>query len=350
MGYYVDKNIDALYRIDNDLVRNGYLRLDMNENPVGLPEDFVDRIRERITPAFLSEYPNVHPFLETYSKHIGLPEECIRPTNGSDMGIRMIYEVFGRKGSKTVSVSPSFEMYRIYAEMFGMEHDLIRYHSDLSYPTEEMLDAINDDTSIVVLLNPNNPIGDLIPMDDIVRIVEKARDKGAIVVIDEAYHYFCDSTCIDLIGRYDNVIVLRTFSKIFSMAAARLGVVLSNKRIIDILFKAQPSFDVNSFALMIGKAVLEENVLEGLKKEFFEGKEFIEGWFSDNGYEIIRSNGNYMSFRPHTDVKSLSERFKERMVLVKTYSDPILSEYIRITIGNRETMERFTGILKELDR
>ena len=135
----------------------------------------------------------------------------------------------------------------------------------------------------------------------------------------------------------------------FSIAAARLGVVLSNRKIIDTIFKAQPSFDVNSFALLFGKMVIDEGILEELKEEFFKGKDFIVKWFSDNGYHTVDTNGNYISFIPHTDVKTLSDRFVKRNVLVKTYSDPLLKDYIRITIGDERTMKDFTKILKELD-
>lgn len=350
MSYYVNKDVDKLDRMDNPSGRESYLRMDMNENPRGLPSDFVRSVLDDISPDFLSTYPNAQSFIKVYSEHIGLSEDHIRPTNGSDMGIRMIYEVFGEKGKDVVTVSPTFEMYRIYAEMMGLNHKSVRYNEDLSFSMDKLISAIDSNTTIVSILNPNNPIGDVFDRSDIERVIEKARDVGAIVIVDEAYHYFCDSSCVDMIDRYDNVIVLRTFSKIFSLAACRLGVVLSNPAIIQEIFKAQPSFDVNSFALLFGEKVISDDMLlSRLKTEFREGRDYLFSWLNGHGYKTVAGEGNYLFFQPNRDPFELSALLKDKMVLVKTYRDPLLKKYIRLTIGDIASMRRFTDILSETD-
>lgn len=350
MPYYVNRDIEKLDRMDNPSGREAYLRMDMNENPRGLPTDFVESVLSEVSPEFLSTYPNAKAFIGAYSKHVHLPEDHIRPTNGSDMGIRMIYEIFGEKGKDVVTVSPTFEMYRIYSEMMGLNHKPLRYDGDLTFPAERMVSAIDGNTTIVSILNPNNPIGSVFARSEIESIVEKAGQVGAIVVIDEAYHYFCESSCVDLVDRYDNVIVLRTFSKIFSLAACRLGVVISNPRIIQEIFRAQPSFDVNSFALLFGERVISDGaLLDRLKSDFVEGRDYLSSWLVGRGYETITGEGNYLFFRPRMDPVALSDRLKERKVLVKTYGDPLLKRYIRLTIGDVESMKAFTDILSETD-
>lgn len=199
------------------------LRYDMNENPEGLPAWFVDEVKAEITPEYLSIYPEPDRFLTKYAKYVGVPRDCVTATNGTDQAIRYLLQTFCGQGHDVVTVAPSFEMYWVNCNILGLNHVPVAYNDDLSFNMENLIAAIGPNTDIVVLLNPNNPVGDAFSREDVIAAIEAAAPVDAVVIIDEAYHYFYPNTFIDLTQTYDNVIVMRTFSKLFSLAACRPG-------------------------------------------------------------------------------------------------------------------------------
>ena len=181
-------------RIFPEQGRYDYHRYDMNENPEGLPKEFVDSVLKEITPEFLAIYPEPDRFLNKYAKYIGVDYENVLTTNGSDMAIRYLLEVFCEKGKEVVTVTPSFEMYAVNCSILGLKHKAVRYAEDMSIDVGKIVEAISGETDIVVLLNPNNPVGNVYTEEELELIVDKAEQCGAIVIIDEAYHYFYKDT------------------------------------------------------------------------------------------------------------------------------------------------------------
>ena len=255
MKYYVNENIKNTVRVFPRQKRYNCLRYDMNENPEGLPKDFVDSVLKEITPEFLAIYPEPDKFLNKYANFIGAQYENVVATNGSDMAIRYILETFGETGKSVVTVSPSFEMYWVNCNILGLKHKPVAYNDDLTINIENIINAIDLDTRVVVLLNPNNPVGNVYTEEEFRLVLKRTQEVGAILVVDEAYHYFYKNTFIDYALKEPNVIVLRTFSKMFSIAACRLGVAISNPQIIDYIKRGKLTFDVNSIALLFGERI-----------------------------------------------------------------------------------------------
>ncbi len=155
MNYHVNEYIKNTVRVFPMQNRYGLHRYDMNENPEGLPKEFVDSVLKEITPEFLAIYPEPDRFLHKYAKFIGAEYENVLTTNGSDMAIRYLLETFGEVGKEVVTVAPSFEMYWVNCCILGYRHVPVAYEPDLTIKIENILNAINDNTRIVVLLNPN---------------------------------------------------------------------------------------------------------------------------------------------------------------------------------------------------
>ncbi|MFR5602567.1 MAG: pyridoxal phosphate-dependent aminotransferase, partial [Lachnospiraceae bacterium] len=254
---YINPNINHLYRVGNAHSRKGCLRLDMNENPEGLPRKFVDHVLAQITPEFLASYPEKQPAIQALASYYQIGENQLDLFNGSDEAIRLIFETFADPEKKILASDPTFAMYGVYAKMFGLEYETVSYDTSFQFPTDDFIRRIDDRTSLIFTLNPNNPIGTAFTMEEMEQIVKRAQDVGALVVIDEAYHYFYPNTFLELIPRYDNVIILRTFSKLFSLAACRLGVAISNPDIIAVLSKANCSYNVNSIALKFAEELMK---------------------------------------------------------------------------------------------
>ncbi len=349
--YYVNEDIKNTYRIFPSQGRYGYLRYDMNENPEGVPQEFVDEVVKEITPEFLAIYPEPDRFTRKYADFVGVDFDNVLATNGSDRAIRSMLETFGEKGKKVVTVAPSFEMYWVNCNILGLVHVPVSYEEDLTIDVNKIVDAIDSDTRVVVLLNPNNPIGNVYSEDEAVRVIEKARSVGAVVIIDEAYHYFYDKTFLHLINKYDNVAVLRTFSKCFSLAACRLGLVIADKQMIGYLKNGKLTFDVNSFALLFGERLLDHpEVIDRLIREEKEGKEYVLRELSAHGYECRDCKGNFIFVKPNKDAHELTRELEEKKkILVHAYSNELLKKYIRVSVGSPAAMKRFLEAFFELD-
>ena len=349
--YYVNPNVEKCVRIFPEQGRYDYYRYDMNENPEGLPEDFVKDTIQEITPEFLATYPEPDIFLNKYAKFIGVDFENVLSTNGSDMAIRYLLEIFCKEGNKVVTINPSFEMYAVNCSILGLRHKPVDCEEDLSVCVEKIIEAIDDETDVVVLLNPNNPIGKAYTTEEMCAVVDKAREKGAIVIVDEAYHYFYDKTFIPKALEYDNVVVLRTFSKLFSMAACRLGLIISNKTIIDCVRKSRLTFEVNAVALKFAERLLDKpDIITNMIEEEKAGKQYTIDTLRQRGYEVIDGIGNYVFVRTRKDTHDLEKNLKQqKRILIKTYGNKWLKDYIRVSVGSTRVMQYFVDALIELD-
>ena len=352
MNIYVDENIKNTIRVFPEQGRYGFHRYDMNENPEGLPKDFVDSVLKEITPEYLSTYPEPDKFLKKYADFIGMEFNNVLATNGSDMAIRYLLETFGEQNKDVVTVSPSFEMYWVNCKILGLRHVPVEYNQDLTIDIDKILDAINSNTRVVVLLNPNNPIGNVYNEEEVLSIVNKAKSNGAIVIIDEAYHYFYDKSFINLVKNHDNVIVLRTFSKLFSIAACRLGVIISCSDIINYVKNAKLTFDVNSIAFLFGERLLDnKEIVNKLINIEREGRKYLLNELVKLGYECKDCNGNFIFIKPKMNAVDLAKKLKEdRKILVHTYSNNLLKEYIRVSTGSKKAMQFFLENFLEMDK
>ncbi|HBI61838.1 MAG TPA: histidinol phosphate aminotransferase [Lachnospiraceae bacterium] len=349
--YYVDPSVKGCIRIFPEQGRYGYYRYDMNENPEGLPKEFVDKVLKEITPEFLATYPEPDVFLEKYAAFIGMGYENVLTTNGSDMAIRYLLEIFCRKGKKVVTVNPSFEMYAVNCSILGLEHVPVRYEDDMTVDINKLLDAINPDTDMVVLLNPNNPIGTAYTDEEVNLVIKRAEENGAVVILDEAYHYFYGRTFVDKVLQHDNVVVLRTFSKLFSLAACRLGVIISNRDIIDYIRKSRLTFEVNAVALKFAEHLVEQpELIEYLIASEKRGKKYVLDELSRRDYETMDGLGNYIFIKTHGEPSKIADILKHKeKILVKTFGSSLLKDYIRVSTGSEKAMKFFTDKFLKVD-
>ena len=351
MNYYVNPDIKNTVRVFPGQGRYDYLRYDMNENPEGLPAEFVESVLKEITPEFLAIYPEPDRFLNKYAEYIGAKYENVLTTNGSDMAIRYLLETFGEKGKEVVTVSPSFEMYWVNCSILGYKHVPVAYEDDLTISIDKIIAAISDDTRIVVLLNPNNPVGNVYTQEELEKVIDRAHEVGAVVIIDEAYHYFYDKTFINYALDGDNVIVLRTFSKLMSIAACRLGIVISNPEIIHYVKNGRLTFDANSIALLFAERLIDNpQIIDGLIASEKEGKAYCLKRLADAGYWCKDCMGNFIFVEPKHDAREITRKLEEeKKLLVHAYGNDLLKKYIRVSVGSKKAMETFVDAFLEVD-
>ena len=351
--YYLDPKIEKLYRIFDQNERKDYLRLDLNENPGGLPEVFVKKVLEDVTPQMVAQYPETLHFTEVLAEflHTDISHLCL--VNGSAEGIRYIIQAFTSPEGRIVGVVPSYFMFQVYSEMYGRSFVKVPYNEDLSMDVGHIIAELTDDTQLLILLNPNNPMGNVYSDEEFESIMKAARDKQITVLVDEAYHYFYPKTFIKYALEGEHVFVTRTFSKLFSMAGCRLGYVAGWPDGVKMVQKLCTPHNTNAFAMKFAEAVLTTpGMLDSLIRNFTEGRSYLIDWLDDNGYAHKGEAGNFIFIKPKTDAQKVVDRMKaEKRILIKTY--PNVGEFgncLRVSIGEKKYMEKFTAALAELDQ
>lgn len=351
--YYIDPKVENLYRIFDQNERKDYLRLDLNENPGGLPADFIKSVLEDVTPQLVAQYPETLHFTEVLADYLGTDINHLCLVNGSAEGIRYIIQAFTSPDGRIVGVVPSYFMFQVYSEMYGRSFVKVPYNEDLSMDVNSIIEVLTNDTQLLILCNPNNPMGNVYSDEEFETILAAAQAKKINILIDEAYHYFYPKTFIKYALEGEHVFVTRTFSKLFSMAGCRLGYVAGWPEGIKLVQKMCTPHNTNAFGIKFAEAVLTTPaMLDSLINNFIEGRSYLISWLDANGYAHKGEAGNFLFIKPKTDAQTIVVRMKaEKKILIKTYQD--VGEYgdcLRVSIGEKKYMEEFTAALAELDR
>jgi len=328
--------------------RGNSLRMDFNENTVGPSPKVVEAIKN-ISRDYVSCYPEYNAFKKKLAKYLRVKESQVIPTNASDDGIKVIMDTYIEEGDEIIIPEPTFPMFRIYAGIADAKIISMLYNEDLSFPTAKVLSAINDKTKIIVVVNPNNPTGTPVKRADIIKILEKSKSaKNSIVLLDEAYHHFTKETGIDLIGKYENLIVVQTFSKVFGLAGLRIGYIISSEQNIRNIKKACSPYSVNSIAVLAASAALDdENYIEWYVSEVEKSRELLYQELKKLGIKAYPSSANFILAYFGNKSKEIMDKLKQDGILIRDRSsDKMLNGCIRISLGTVEQTKKFLGHLK----
>lgn len=351
--YYLNPKIEKLVRIFDQNERKDFLRLDLNENPGGLPQDFINDVLKDVTSQFVAQYPETLHFTEVLAEFLGTDIAHLCLVNGSAEGIRYVIQAFTSEKGRIVGVVPSYFMFQVYSEMYGREFVKVPYNDDLTMSIDNIINEMSDDTQLLILLNPNNPMGNVYSEEDFKILFEVANKKQITVLVDEAYHYFYPKTFIQYALNKEHVFVTRTFSKLFSMAGCRLGYVVGWPEGIKMVQKLCTPHNTNAFAMKFAEAVIKNpKVLQSLIDNFNEGRKFLIDTLDNNGYQHKGEAGNFIFIKPKNDALKIVERMKsEKKILIKSY--PNVGNFgtcLRVSIGEKKYMRMFCEALFELDK
>lgn len=350
--YYINENVKNLNRIFDQNSREGYLRLDLNENPIGLPQDFINEVLSDVTPEFVAKYPETLEFTEKLADFLGVTIENLCLTNGSAEGIRHVIEAYSRPGGKMLCVAPSYAMYEVYAAMYGREFVPVPYEGT-QVDVDVLISKITKDIDLLIILNPNNPMGDVYSYEDMDRILAVAKENEVTILIDEAYFYFYQNSFAKYALENNNVFLTRTFSKLFSLGSGRLGYVLGQPEGIAMVQKLCTPHNVNAYGMRFAQAILEkEGMVDWLVDKQLDGKRFISESLREKGYVVNAKEGNFIFVKTKTDAETVKSRLKEeKKILVKTYAGiSDMGTCLRVTTGERAAMEKFLEALLEVDK
>ena len=317
-----------------------YIKLNTNESPYPPSQGVLKAINEAEV-AKLNLYPD--PVCKQLKQKLAalysVGEENVFVSNGSDDILNFSFMAFCNDAEHPVKFPAiSYGFYRVYAELYGVRYEAIPLAEDFSIRVEDYL----GNNANVVIANPNAPTGLVLSHDEIERIV--AANPDFVVVIDEAYVDFGAESCVDLIDRYENLLVVRTYSKSRSMAGASLGFAFGNAELIadleKIKFSTNP-YNINRLTLLAGEAAIDENdyYMENCKT-IASTREWAQEKLTELGFTHTDSFANFI-FAKHASIggKELYLALKERGILVRHFDTPAICDYNRITVGTMEQME-----------
>ncbi len=236
------------------------VRLDANESYFDLPQLLKSKIADQIEQISFNRYPDpiATEVVEAFAAYYKLSPDCVTAGNGSDEIITLLLGTFMEKGQKLVTVAPDFSMYGVYASLAEIEVVTVQKEENLQIDMNKLIAACQQ-ANAVVFSNPCNPTSLGIPRSEIIRLIESAPD--CLIIVDEAYMDFWDETVLDLVNKYENLIVLRTCSKAIGLAAARMGFAVMDQYKTNLLRAAKSPYNCDAISQKICAAVLQEQDL-----------------------------------------------------------------------------------------
>jgi histidinol-phosphate aminotransferase len=320
------------------------VRLDFNENTVGCSPRLAAFLKEQITPERLAVYPSYHAVKDTLAQYFHVSPEEFTLTNGTDEAIQVFINTYIDDGDEVLIPRPSYAMYRFYAEVAGAKIREVQYPAPrYEFPLEQLLASIGPLTRAVCISNPNNPTGTGISLDDVEKIIQAA--KHAVVLIDEAYFEFSGVTALPWIDKYPNLFVSRTFSKVYGMAALRVGCLFSHRDNVAFLQKAQSPYSVNMLAALAAQeAVKDPDYVKSYVAEALAARDLLSSGLTRLNISFIPSQANFVLADFGSRAIEIRDSLRSHAILVRdrSYEAP---GCVRITVG---TLAQAARVLDEL--
>jgi histidinol-phosphate aminotransferase len=325
--------------------RQGRARMDMNERVTPFEPEVQARLLAQIRPEMLCHYPDPSPLYERLARHLQFPEEWLYVTNGSDAAIRMLFQAYIRPGDRVVFPEPTFAMYGVYSQLFRAQAHTVPYLRGKPLDAAALQARIGAGARILAVANPDQPTGSVVSRHTLTELAAAARKAGTLFIVDEAYYPFYPETAVELVREYDNVVVLRTFSKVGGIAGLRVGYLVANPAIVDSVSRVRGSFEVNTIAIAIASFLLDN---PALTREFLQeveaGREVLRQMATrlGIGFPACPANFQLLQFAGASSTARLAVQLAARGYLVKGgFSAPAVSDCIRVTLAGPELMTRF---------
>ena len=333
------------------------IKLASNENPLGYPR-IVAEILSKV-----SEHVELYPDANAYylkqrlARHLGVGEDQITIGNGSNDVLDLVARSFLAAGCEAVFSQYAFMVYAMVTQACGAEGKIAaandpRHSMPYGHDLDAMLDLIGEMTRVVFVANPNNPTGTWLERESLLAFIEQVPERVAVVV-DEAYFEYVDKMlypdCLQWMSRFPNLIVTRTFSKIYGLAGLRIGYAVSSPELCELFNRVRQPFNGNSLALAAARAALDDTEFVSRSRECnLRGLATMRQWFDQRGIEYIPSVGNFLSVRFDEASDRINRGLLERGIIVRPVGNYGLPGFLRITVGTEAQLERLFVALGEL--
>jgi len=325
-----------------------YIKLNTNESPFPPSPKVVEAINtEVINDLNLYPDPEVGLLRDALAENFGVKRENIFVGNGSDDVIAFSVMAFSGRGGKLACPDITYGFYPVYAELFGVNLTEVPLKEDFSVNIEDYKDF----NCPVIIANPNAPTGLMLSLDEVEALVNQNHDR--LVIMDEAYMDFGETSAVELTKKYNNLMVIQTFSKSRSLAGLRVGFAVANAEIIRDLETMRFSFNpynINSLTLRAASAAIKDKAYyDDCIDKIIENREETKITLKEMGFKVLDSKSNFI-FASHPDLsaKNLYEELKNRGILVRYFGKERIKDFVRITVGSKEQMQKVTEEIKNI--
>lgn len=323
------------------------IKLNTNECPYP-PSPMVAEAIKAFDSKELRKYPDTQAteLVEELSRTYNLNKDQIFVGIGSDDVLALAFLTFFNSGKPVLFPNITYSFYDVWAELYRIPYEVKALKDDFSINAEDYL----VDNGGVVIANPNAPTGAQMPLDEIERIIKFNSDR--IVIIDEAYVDFGAQSAVSLIDKYDNLLVVQTFSKSRALAGIRIGMAFGQKKIISYLNDVKFSFNsytLNNITAAVGAAALrDKEYFEDITNKTIATRERMKSELAELGFSFADSKTNFI-FATHKSAKAkdIFEALKEQNIYVRYFNKPLIDNYLRISMGTDEQMDKMIAYLKE---
>lgn len=329
------------------------LRLDTNTSPLP-PVKLLFRIGRRLHKLPVNQYPDTSysSLREAISDYTKISVDSIIPTNGADEALDIICKIFLENGYDAIASTPTYSYFRIATELQGGRYIEIPRNEDYSDNVDALLSSITNKTRLIFLCSPNNPTGNSTRIESVEKI---CKESDVAIVVDEAYYEFSRKTTSSLIERYNNLIIVRTLSKAFSLAGARIGYILAAEETARLLNKARPPNSLGVINLNLGELALKKRkyMYEVTKTITAERQRLFERLSRLEGLKVYPSEANFLLVKfIDPPAERVYEYLLNQGIVVRNLSTMALTKgCLRITIGTKKQNELlFNALLKAVDR
>ena len=326
------------------------IKLNTNENPYAPAPEVVETVRA-FDVSVLRKYPapDAGILVEALSAFYGLPAEQIFVGVGSDDVLAMSFLTFFNSDRPILMADVTYSFYDVWAELFHIPYQRIPLNDDLHY----VLSDYKTENGGIVIANPNAPTALAEPLSFIEEVA--AANPASVIIVDEAYGDFWGESARTLLDRYDNLLVVGTFSKSRSLAGSRIGFAFGSPKLIRYLNDVKFSFNsytMDALTLKIGAAALSEASKEyyrGTIEQVIQTREKAKERLASLGFTGTDSQTNFLFVTHQTlQAKDIFGKLKENKIFVRYFDKPRIDNYLRITVGTEEEMERLYAVLEEM--
>lgn len=329
------------------------IKLASNENPLGVSLKVLETMEKRLNG--VHRYPQAgSPRLrQALAAYHGIPEDWIVAGNGSDELIDLLIRVAVEPGRDHVlAFHPCFDIYRLQSKLCGVDFRQVALRDDFTFPMQALLDSVNDGTAVVFLTTPDNPSGFAPPVGEVLDLHHRLPE-NCLLVVDEAYMDFAVPqerySILSLAGSVSNLVVLRTFSKLYGLAGLRLGYGVMAARLADTLLRVKLPFSVNALAEAAGIAALDD---EAFRSETIDtvvrGREMLTLALVEAGFQVCPSQANFIMVKPPMAAFELFERLLSLGIIVRPLSSYGLTDHLRISIGSEAENEKLVTSIRQV--
>ncbi len=322
-----------------------YIKLNTNESPYP-PAPAVIRAIDSAAVADLRLYsdPTASSLITALAKTYGVSEDMVFAGNGSDEVLAFAFHAFGENGFSAPALSYGF--YPVFAAFFGIPYTAYPMLPDLGIDMK----ALEAAKGSVVIANPNAQTGLAVPLSEIEELAERT---SGVLIVDEAYVDFGGESALPLVGKYDNLLLIGTFSKSRNLAGARLGYAIGNPELIADLNRLKFSFNpynLNRLSLIAGTAALSDPAyFKDCTARIRASRERVKKELRALGFSVTESSANFLLTKTEKmHGRDLYLALRDRGILVRYLGDPLIPDHIRITIGSEEEMDAFLSSLKSI--